>query len=116
MPKALSDADKKAAKEPKLIHYQFFPKPWHSPFVANASIFWSVARRTAVYEQLLTEVAAATAGGGDSASAPREGLAIRMANKLLPLGSRRRQLAKKIVPKGSARWNFLKKVYHIFKK
>lgn len=116
MPKKFSDADKNAAKAPKAIHHQAFPKPWHSPFVANASIFWSVARRTVVYEQLLTEVAAATAGGGDPASAPREGLAIRMANKLLPLGSRRRQLAKKIVPKGSARWNFLKKVYHIFKK
>lgn len=41
----------------------------------------------------------------------------KLADKLLPKGSRRRNLAKKILPKGSKRWEFCKMVYYkIFKR
>ena len=39
----------------------------------------------------------------------------KLADKLLPLGSRRRAFAKKLLPKGSLRWRFCKQIYYIFK-
>lgn len=40
----------------------------------------------------------------------------KLADKLLPKGSHRREFAKIILPKGSRRWNFCKKIYRIFRK
>ena len=35
-----------------------------------------------------------------------------LADKFLPIGTRRRSLLKRLLPKGSHRWNFLKKIYY----
>ncbi len=42
-----------AYKEPKVIHYTTYLKPWRDPDYPRADIFWRYARKTAFYEELL---------------------------------------------------------------
>lgn len=39
----------------------------------------------------------------------------KLADKLLPPGTRRRKFAKLLLPKGSLRWGFCKQIYYIFR-
>ena len=39
----------------------------------------------------------------------------KLADKLLPKGSKRREFAKLILPKGSRRWNFCKQIYFLIR-
>ena len=47
-----------AAKNPKIIHYAGFSKPWNRVPADRYSEFWSVARQTPFYEALLYEMVA----------------------------------------------------------
>lgn len=107
-----------------LIHYANIPKPWENPGILYADEFWSVARKTTYYEELIArlidnrtlDIRGATfdlqnrLGIFDTRSKIR-----RFADKLLPLNSHRRQFAKCLVPKGSLRWRACKQIYYIFK-
>lgn len=42
-----------AYKEPKVLHYTTYLKPWHNPAYPRADVFWEYARKTAFYEELL---------------------------------------------------------------
>jgi len=53
MPKALSDDLRKAKKEPAVIHYLSYPKPWQNPHIEMASDFWEMARETPFYERMV---------------------------------------------------------------
>lgn len=48
-------------KEPHLIHYNLFFKPWHFADVQYAEYFWSSAKNTMYYQQLKNELANFTA-------------------------------------------------------
>lgn len=43
----------KARKNPKIIHYAGFMKPWHNPSEDFAHYFWYYSRKTPFYEELL---------------------------------------------------------------
>ena len=47
-------------KNPKIIHYNLFFKPWHFPNVQYGEYFWKVARTTNFYDQLKKELASFT--------------------------------------------------------
>lgn len=115
---------KEAGKNPYLIHYAGVPKPWNEPEVLLANEFWSTARRTPVYELLLgrmmdTKVGQLhpavydlqiRAGVFDNRTGIRK-----VADKLLPYGSRRRKFAKMLLPRDSLRWRFCKQILYIFR-
>lgn len=86
--------------------------------MVHAEDFWNAARKTEFYELLLARMAASQAyvvhWNAPQAIDTRSG-ARKLADKLLPKGTRRREFAKKILPKGSLRWRFCKQIYYIFK-
>lgn len=96
-----------ARKSPAIIHYAGFEKPWNSPLSDFADIFWQYARQTLFYEAIVFRM-----GGNTQPEIPDNRSAARkLADKLLPKGTRRREIAKKILPKGSRRWKFSKRIY-----
>lgn len=52
-PHYMLDSYEKARKDPYIIHYAGFLKPWMKPDEDFAEEFWKVARKTIYYEQLL---------------------------------------------------------------
>lgn len=106
-----------AQKAPKIIHYQGYPKPWQMPFREETSDFWLLARNTIFYERLLAHsIASVCAPSSNAYPAAGRSFPRRVADRLLPLGTRRREFAKKIIPRGSHRWNILKSIYHFLRK
>lgn len=110
-----------AIEDPYLVHFVAYPKPWLDPRVEYSQQFWITARRTPYYETIFFMLMESRYGGPifslqQSAGIldPRSG-ARKLADKLLPKGSKRREFAKILLPKGSLRWRFCKQIYYIFK-
>lgn len=55
-PYYILDAYEKARKNPYIIHYAGWLKPWMKPDEDFAEVFWNVARKTDYYESLLAEM------------------------------------------------------------
>ena len=123
-PAASHQIYKEAGEKPYLIHYAGVPKPWNEPEVLLADEFWSTAKRTPVYEILLSRMMNAKIGQLHSAVYDlqiRAGVfdnrtgARKVADFFFPKGTKRRDLLKKILPKGSRRWKFCKQIYYFFR-
>ena len=99
-------------KNPKIVHYAGGEKPWVNASCDFSEIFWKEARQSIFYEMILQRMAGATC---DMILAGRNlSLARRIADRVLPKGSRRRELLKKVMPRGSRQFELLKKMYHKF--
>lgn len=114
---------KEAGEKPYLIHYAGVPKPWNEPEVLLADEFWSTAKRTPVYEILLSRMMNAKIGQLHPAVYDlqiRAGVfdnrtgARKVADFFFPKGSKRREFLKKIIPKGSIGYAVLKQIYYVF--
>lgn len=109
-PLSIYKAYLEARKDPYVIHYAGWQKPWNDPQSDFAEVYWKYARQTPFYEVTLFRLAKSVEVDriepADSRSKARQ-----IADRILPKGTRRRKLAKKILPKGSRRWNFCKKLY-----
>lgn len=83
-------------------------------------LFWRYARLTPFYEQLIIQ-SIPNFGSAIFEIQTKMGLydkrsgARKLADKLLPKGSKRREFAKLILPKGSRRWNFCKQIYFLIR-
>lgn len=110
-----------ARKNPRIIHYAGYIKPWNIVTSDFSKEFWSVVRDTFLYDILWFRLVDSRYGGSIYDLQCRAGLfdtrtGIRkLADKMLPKGSHRRNFVKKLLPKGSRRWNFLKYIYCIFR-
>ena len=114
----------KARKKPYIIHYANVVKPWENPEVEFGDDFWYIAKHTPFYEMLLVRMQdeknrlIQTAvyhvqnrlGFYDTRSGARK-----LADKLLPKGTHRREFAKALLPKDSLRWRFCKQIYYIIR-
>lgn len=98
-------------ENPYIIHYAGGEKPWNNPQSDFAEVYWKYARQTPFYEATLYRMMCSIAENHGAPPADNRSGARRMADRILPKGSRRRNLAKKILPKGSKRWNFFKRIY-----
>lgn len=96
-------------KAPYIIHYASQPKPWINAEVKHADIWWKYAKNTDFYHICLYRMMQATHPLIQQVSFARK-----VADKLLPKGTKRRDMLKSIIPKDSPQWNFLKKLYHLF--
>lgn len=99
-PYEILDAYENARKEPYIIHYAGFLKPWMKPDEDFGYVFWDVARRTPYYEQLLKEMC--HPGGREMA---QETVVVARAFQ------RTRRLLMYIFPQGSAVRRVLGKLY-----
>ncbi len=113
-PRPVFELYKSAAKNPYIIHFASTVKPWNEPGYKNADVFWETLRKTPFYEfvihRRITENASYYAGSvsqslqsmkkGAKIRPPRqkkEGLLRKIADKLYPRGTRRRERIKKII-------------------
>lgn len=55
-PYYILDAYENARKDPYIIHYAGFLKPWMKPDEDFGYVFWDMARRTPYYEQILSRM------------------------------------------------------------
>ena len=98
---------KKAVKNPYILHYSSTIKPWNEPGYQLSDIFWKTLRETPFYEFVIHRRIIENAAFFASEIAPKKrgrrkngeegGLARRVADKLLPKGTRRRENVKKFV-------------------
>lgn len=102
-----------AKKNPHLYHYASSPKPWQIPDMLHDNIWWDYARETIFYERIVWNMIQATSAGVMLGTL-RHSFARRVADKLLPKGTKRREVLKKVMPRGSKQFEFLKRMYHKF--
>lgn len=94
-----------------LLHFASVPKPWDDPSILYGFEFWKVARETEFYEIIVYRMAGMREKCmtlSDNRSGVRK-----LADKLLPPGTRRRNFAKFLLPKDSLRWRLCKRIYYI---
>lgn len=86
----------------------------------TGQLFWALARETPFYDQILYQ-SYSMYGQAISDLQNRLGVfdtrsgARKLADKLLPKGSRRRKVVKYLIPKGSPQWRFCKQIYFFFR-
>ncbi len=100
---------------PKAIHYAGRFIPCFVPQVDLAEYFWTYARMSPYYELILSAMMSNQIGLALHPELDGRSGARRLADKVLPKGSKRREFAKVLLPKGSLRWRFCKQIYYIFK-
>ena len=109
------DAYKKDQNNAAIIHFANNPKPWGNPSIPHGDDWWTIARFGLYYEELLIRLMNFQIQNFhpempyDNRSSAR-----RLADKIMPVGTRRRKFAKWILPKGSLRWKICKQIYYIF--
>lgn len=107
---------KNALENPKAIHYAGRFIPCFVPQVDLAEYFWIYARMSPYYELILSAMVSNQIGAASlSTTVDTRTGARRLADKILPKGTRRRAFAKILLPKGSMRWRLCKQIYYIFK-
>lgn len=108
-----------AHNNPYVIHYAGNFMPCIVPTVDLRWAFWKYARNTPFYETFILrmiqkqtefiQIPAQT-----SIPVPGRSGARIIADVLLPMGTRRREIVKALVPRGSLRWRMCKQIYYIF--
>ena len=101
-PKYLRDEYMAAHEAPKIIHYAGPDKPWQQPYADYAEVFWKYAKKSPYYEVMLQRLNVQEALGiyGASRGKVRRKAVEktkRIADKLFPKYSKRREVLKKIL-------------------
>ncbi len=97
------------SNSPFIIQYISYPLSWDCESLKYMELWWQYASRTDFYYLLLTRMSKEYYRSNTQISFARK-----VADKLLPKGTTRREALKKIIPRNSPQWNFLKKIYHFF--
>lgn len=91
-------ASQDSFKHPKIMHYLGAVKPWYEPGYQYAEEFWKVLRQTPFYEfvihRLIVENYWAYTHTPTGNSPKKESLPRRIAAKILPIGTKRREYVK----------------------
>lgn len=97
-----------ARKQPYIIHFAGYQKPWDVVDCDFAEYFWKYARKSAYYPRLLRRIKRCFE---DEANMPVPIPVIEYANRKSPLWN----IVNRILPYGSRRRERVKKIYHLFK-
>lgn len=100
-PYYILDAYENARKDPYIIHYAGFLKPWMKPDEDFGYVFWDMARKTPYYEQILSGMQHQGGGQNVTVDTVIEARAFKRTRKLLM----------KIFPQGSGIRRTLGKMY-----
>ncbi len=103
-PKSIYNQYLEARKEPYIIHYAGYAKPWDRPEDDFANDFWEVARKTYVYEIILKRLMLANSNHLIALN-NQKSLKIKVINKLKFIFIR-------ILPKESFLYTQSRKIYH----
>ena len=101
----------KCLKNPYIIHYAAFPKPWDYPVVGYGNKWWNCARKSPYYEEIIRRMCLVA-----TRSDRNEGkiLGRKFLDFIFPKGSKGRDFIKKMFPKNSSQREFFKKIYYTF--
>lgn len=102
-PKQIYDEHMEARKDPYIIHYAGNEKPWNSPLSDYSEYFWEYARKTPFYEAIVWRMSAFV----ESINRP-----------IVPIENKSfmRKIADKLFPKGTRRRENVKRIYFKFKR
>lgn len=102
-PEPVLSAYLKSRTNPKIIHYAGGVKPWNEPNCDFASVFWSYARNTPFYEELIARLADKQIKSNEEEvykyvinRHSRRSWKRKIADFFLPYGSKRREYFKKM--------------------
>ena len=103
-PRGLYEEYATARKEPYMIHFAGYQKPWDVVDCDFAEYFWMYAKESVYYPRLLRIIQRCLGEEGNTCEAApviermgQDPVIRRIANKLLPFGSRRREWVKRIL-------------------
>ena len=103
-PASVYDSYLASREDPAIVHYAGADKPWNCVRCDEAARFWSYARETPFYEELVGALVGSVSHARSSSAkamlahvASPDGPLRKAAEPLFPAGSRRRELAKRIV-------------------
>ena len=99
-PAEVYDAYLAARKQPKVVHYAGFEKPWKTYRCDESERYWKYARETPFYEELLSLLSGPVVPPPGPVLPPRamgeNNPLRRVVDPFMPPGSRRRELAKSV--------------------
>ncbi len=107
----------KSRKNPSIIHYAGYEKPWNNPASDFAEEFWLMARNTNFYEILISRLVDAQANDKISNYHNfqlQQKSVIKKLKKIFPQGSKRRKLVDKLLPKETFVYKMVKNFVHLF--
>ena len=96
------------AKNLKISNLRGMVTGWIPQQSQTAKAFWQYAQMTPFYEELLFGAIASPC----HAVPEYRSNARKIADRILPIGSTRRNILKLLIPKDSVRWRILKKIYY----
>ncbi len=105
LPRHMAESYLAARKDPWIIHYAGENKPWINPTCEFSECFFEQARSSVFYEIIVQKLALGVAPSS---------FARRVANKLLPKGSVRREILKQIIGSESRWLGFWRRIYSKF--
>ena len=96
-PRKLYEEYIEARRQPYMIHFAGYQKPWDVADCDFAEYFWEYAKNSSYFATLLSKCTTTLSEGAVLRSSLKNIPVLRKAaNRLLPYGSRRRELIKKI--------------------
>ncbi len=95
-PASVYDVYLSSRKNPYIIHYAGFEKPWNTRDCDMRESYWAYARETPLYEDLLSYLYLGKPVARQNISRSRRFIK-KVGNRLFPLGTRRRRWIKRIV-------------------
>ncbi len=102
---------REALKEPFIIHYAAYPKPWDYPNVGFGNVWWQYARKSVYYEEIVRRMCLASV---KSEYFRKQIWIRRWGDVFFPRGTKRRKVLNLIFPKQSKQRELVKKIYYTF--
>ena len=95
-PKALYEEYISARKAPYIVHFAGYQKPWDVVNCDMAEYFWKYARHSLYHPEILINIRTTVNTTSNEGTIYDNGQLRKIANKILPIGTRRREVVKKV--------------------
>lgn len=102
---------KQKLKNPYIIHYAAFPKPWDYPMVEYGDKWWNYARQSPYYEEIVRRMCIAAVRDEKNSD---KIFARKCMDIFFSKDSQIRKFFRRMFPKKSFQREFLKSIYYIF--
>ena len=95
-PKALYEEYISARKAPYIVHFAGYQKPWDVVNCDMAEYFWKYARHSLYHPEILINIRTTVNTTSNEGTIYDNSQLRKIANKILPIGTRRREVVKKV--------------------
>ena len=95
-PKDLYEEYTAARKAPYIVHFAGYQKPWDVVNCDMAEYFWKYVRHSLYYPEILINIRTTVNTTSNEGTIYDNGQLRKIANRILPIGTRRREVVKKV--------------------